>query len=159
MHLKNTERAVYIGYDMGKNTKNSSYTLPNSLDYDGSFSRGISQTGRTLISIQISIYKMAGDIGGGIMLKAGILDANIPFQPEGTTQRLNEFDKVFIEIQKDKHSVIAGDFEISNPQGYFTRYFKKLKGLSYANEISIDKRYTSKNRFNVAYQQKENSTG
>lgn len=93
---------------------------------------------------------MAGDIGGGIMLKAAISDANIPFQPEGTTQRLNEFDKVFIEIQKDKHSVIAGDFEISSPHGYFTRYFKKLKGLSYANEISIDKRYTSKNRFNVA---------
>lgn len=149
--LKNTERAVYIGYDMGKKLINPTYTLPNSLDYDGSFSRGISLGNKQDLSLNSNFnIQMAGDIGGGINLKAAISDANIPFQPEGTTQSLNEFDKVFIEIQKDKHSLIAGDFEITNPQGYFTRYFKKLKGLNYANEIKIDKRYTSNNRFNVA---------
>ena len=93
---------------------------------------------------------MSGDIGGGMNLKAAISDANIPFQPEGTTQRLNEFDKVFIEISKGKHSVIAGDFEISNPQGYFSRYFKKLKGISYSNEIPVNKKYSVKSKFNLA---------
>ena len=149
--LKNTERAVYIGYDMGKNTMPSSYVLPNTLDYDGSFSRGISLGNKQDLSLNSNFnIQMAGDIGGGIILKAAISDANIPFQPEGTTQRLNEFDKVFIEIHKDKHSVVAGDFEISNPQGYFTRYFKKLKGLSYSNDINIGKNYSINNKFNIA---------
>lgn len=149
--LKNTERAVYIAYDLGKNSKSQAGILPNSLDYDGSFSRGLALGNRQDLSLNSNFnIQMSGDIGGGILLRAAISDANIPFQPEGTTQRLNEFDKVFIELTRARHSVIAGDFEIMNPKGYFSRYFKKLKGIGYSGETITGKKYNVSNKINIA---------
>ena len=46
--LKKTEKAIYIGYDMGKNQNKQNALLPSSLDYDGSFSRGFSKSKNTI---------------------------------------------------------------------------------------------------------------
>src|SRR5690606_16895318 len=52
-----------------------------------------------------------------------------PIQPEGNSQRLQEFDKVFIQLRKDGASLIAGDHEIRSPDNYFMKYYKKTKGV------------------------------
>ena len=149
--LKKTEKAIYIGYDMGKNQNKQNALLPSSLDYDGSFSRGFSIGNRQSLVLNSNLnLQMAGKIGGGIEIKAAISDANIPIQPEGTTQQLNEFDKVFIEISKDNHSLVAGDYELKNSPGYFSRYFKKLKGVKYSNLISLKNKKTLKNSASFA---------
>lgn len=149
--LKQSERAVYIGTYRELRRTASAAMFPSGLDYDGSFARGISLGNRQDVSMSSNFnLQMAGDIGGGLSLRAAISDANIPFQPEGTTQRLNEFDKVFIEIMKDGHSLVAGDFEISSPEGYFTRYFKKLKGLSYSGTTKISDRYSATSSLSAA---------
>ncbi len=95
--LKKSENDVYIDYDMAKPKKSKNELLPSSLDYDGSFARGFSIGNRQNLSLNSSLnMQMAGEIGNGIRLKAAISDDNIPIQPEGTTQRLNEFDKVVV---------------------------------------------------------------
>ena len=141
--LAKARREVYIGYDMGKRKDRVPPLVPGGLDYDGSYTRGFSIGNRQSLVLNSNLnLQMSGDIGNGLMLKAAISDANIPIQPEGTTQRLNEFDKVFIEISKNDHSVLAGDFELPNPKGHFIRYFKKLKGLKYDNKIKLkNKKY------------------
>ena len=149
--LKNTEKAIMIEYDYGKNEKKRERLMPSTIDYDGSFSRGFSVGNRQDLTMNSEMnLQMAGDIGGGINLKAAISDANIPFQPDGTTQRLNEFDKVYIQIAKDNHNLIAGDFDLINSIGYFSKYSKKLKGLKYSNEINLGKKYKSQNAFSIA---------
>lgn len=136
---KNSEKAIYIEYDLYKRDDNSQI-MPTSLDYDGSFSRGFSIGNKQSLVLNSNLnLQMNGDIGSGIKLKAAISDANIPIQPEGSTQRLNEFDKVFIEISKDDNALVAGDFEIKNPKGYFSRYSKKLKGIKYTNLTKLKK--------------------
>ncbi len=149
--LKKSEKAIYIGYDLTKRNDNNIPVMPSTLDYDGSFSRGFSVGNRQSLVLNSSLnLQMNGNIGGGIKLKAAISDANIPIQPEGSTQRLNEFDKVFIEISKDDHSLVAGDYELRNPKGYFSRYNKKLKGLKYSNIIKFKNNTAIKNSISLA---------
>lgn len=136
--LKNSEKAILIEYDLNKGKSRNKGILPSSIDYDGSFSRGFTLGNKQDLALNSNLnLQMSGNIGGGMKIRAAISDSNIPFQPDGTTQRLNEFDKVFIEVSKDKNSLIAGDFEVENPRGYFSRYLKKIKGIGYANSTFL----------------------
>lgn len=149
--LKKAEKAILIGLDPKNRNENKSGYLPGNIDYDGSFARGLSVGNKQDLSLTSDFnLQMSGNIGGGMILKAAISDANIPFQPEGTSQRLNEFDKVFIEISKDKHSLIAGDFEVSNPDSHFSKYFKKLKGVSYSGIVTVYKNINLHNNISFA---------
>ena len=108
------------------------------LDYSGNFSRGISFGNSQSLVLNSSFnLQMAGEIGDGIELLAAITDENIPIQPEGNTQQLNEFDKIFIQLKKGNGKLIAGDYELGRPNSYFTNYFKKLQGATYEQGFQL----------------------
>src|SRR5690606_37490933 len=48
----------------------------------------------------------------------------------GNTNTLQEFDKVFIQIYNDRFKLIAGDFWLDKPEGYFLKYKKRAQGLT-----------------------------
>ncbi|MFZ1675885.1 MAG: hypothetical protein WAT91_01350 [Saprospiraceae bacterium] len=105
------------------------------LEYDGALTRGFSLgNNQSLVFDSELNLQLNGNIGDGYLIKAAITDQNLPIQPDGTTRQIQEFDKVFIEIDKDQHSVLAGDFDAINPEGYFMRYNRKLKGVEYSFE-------------------------
>ena len=108
------------------------------LDYSGNFARGISVGNNQNLVLNSSFnLQMAGNLGDGIEVLAAISDNNIPLQPEGNTQQLNEFDKIFIQISKDRNQLIAGDYELARPRGYFMNYFKKLQGATFSNTSTV----------------------
>ena len=123
----------------------------NKLEYSGSFSRGINfgNTQDLVLSSDFNL-QMQGDLGNGLKIRAAISDDNIPIQPEGNTQVLQEFDKVFIEIEKDSTSIVAGDYELGSSASYFMKYYKKLKGLSIKNTTTIDSSWSLHNRGSFA---------
>jgi hypothetical protein len=60
-------------------------------------------------------------------------------QPDGTTQQLQDFDKVYIQLKKDPHLIIAGDYNLKSFDSYFMKFAKQLQGGSYVNDLKFKK--------------------
>ena len=109
------------------------------LDYSGNYTRGLSfgNNQNLVLNSQFNL-QMAGRLGD-LEVLAAITDNSIPLQPEGNTQQLREFDKIFVQIKKDQNTLIAGDYELGRPRGYFMNFNKKLQGATFS------KRWKTKN--------------
>lgn len=110
------------------------------LTRSGSISRGLTiGTNQDAVVNSSLNLQLAGKIGGNIDVLAAITDENIPVQADGNTQQLQEFDRVFIQLSTDKHKLIAGDYDVRNPDGYFMRYFKKAQGglYTYTDKLEL----------------------
>lgn len=95
----------------------------------GNLTRGISFGNSQSLNVNSSLnFQMEGKLSEDLNIRAAITDQNIPFQPEGNTQRLREFDNVFIEVFNDKLSLKAGDLVLKNPNSNFMRYNKNVQG-------------------------------
>jgi len=110
------------------------------LDYNGSFSRGLSFGNSQDVVLNSNFnLQLSGDLGDDIEVLAAITDENIPLQPEGNTQQLQEFDKIFIQLKKGNNKLIAGDYELLRPKSYFMNYYKKLQGATFSNSSDFVK--------------------
>lgn len=109
----------------------------------GAISRGISLGNTRGGSLQSSLdLRLSGRLNNDIDILAVITDNNIPIQPEGNTQQLQEFDKVFIELRKHSTGLRVGDIDLLKPAGYFLNYSKKSQGGLFYTTIKSDKTIT-----------------
>lgn len=111
------------------------------LDYNGTYARGLSFGSNQDVVLNSNFnMQLSGYITEDIEVIAALTDNSIPVQPDGNTQQLQEFDKVFIQIKKDPHILTVGDYEIKNPEGHFLRFFRNLQGGSYESKTTVDKK-------------------
>ena len=128
----------YIGFAYEEETTAEGLADFRGIDYSGSFSRGLSFGNRQNLVLNSSLnLQLSGTVGSDIQILAAISDNTIPIQPEGNTQQLQEFDRIFIQISKDEHTIRAGDFEIGRPDSYFLNYFKRSQGVMYSNVTKL----------------------
>jgi hypothetical protein len=124
----------YIGFSYNQSQSDDPMVDFKSLNYSGSFSRGVSVGNRQSLVLNSSLnLQLSGFIGEDVELLAAISDNNIPIQPEGNTQQLQEFDRIFIELRKNQSTLRAGDFEVTRPNSYFLNYFKRSQGVKLAH--------------------------
>ncbi len=109
------------------------------LNRSGQISRGFATGNTQNLSINSSLnLNLEGKLSDDLNIRASITDQDIPFQPEGNTQQLQDFDKVFIQLYNDKFSVTGGDVVLENGDTQFLKYRKNVLGgtIDYLSENS-----------------------
>jgi hypothetical protein len=101
---------------------------PN-LQKSGSITRGFTVGSNRDLSLNSGFrMQLAGKLASDIDIAAALTDENTPIQPEGTTQTLQEFDKVFVEIRSTAMAATLGDFVLDLNGPEFGSLSRKLQG-------------------------------
>jgi hypothetical protein len=101
---------------------------PN-LQKSGSIVRGITVGSNRDFTLNSGLrLQLSGKITQDVDVIASLTDENTPIQPEGTTQTLQEFDKVFVELRGNNFDLVLGDFAIGFEGTEFARLNRKLQG-------------------------------
>ena len=97
----------------------------------GSITRGFSVGSNQDFTLNSGLnVQLSGRVSDDVTVEASLTDENIPVQPEGTTENLQEIDKIFVEVKKaDDYIATFGDFEINLNGTEFGNYSRKLQGV------------------------------
>ncbi|WP_458628534.1 hypothetical protein [Winogradskyella sp. PC D3.3] len=124
-------------YTLQNTTKKNTFTPFDGLTTSGSISRGVTigNNQNSVLNSELDL-QISGKLSDKVSLRASIQDANIPLQESGYSQRLDEFDQVFIELFSDDWNIRAGDIDLENTKSYFANFSKRVQGLLVNANIS-----------------------
>lgn len=123
------------------NNQSGNFVDFNQIEYNGSYGRSVAVGNNQDVVLNSSFNLQAnGYLLDSIKLEAAISDNTVPFQPDGNTQRIQEFDQIYIRLTKGKHLLQLGDFNIERPKGYFLNFYKRVQGISYETGFNLGKK-------------------
>jgi hypothetical protein len=131
-------------FSYSPDSRESLFAGTDGLNLSGSLARGISFGNNQDLTVNSYLnLQVSGKLNNEIDVLAAVSDDNNPIQPEGNTQQLQDFDKVYIQFSKDKHKLIIGDFPMNKPErSYFMHYNKKSRGAQVSSQFNLSPKTT-----------------
>ena len=126
-----------VVYDEAILTKNSRSKFLGDLNSKGSIVRGITFGNNQGSSVQSSLdLQISGKLSKDVSVIASISDHNLPIQADGYTQTLEEFDKIYLQLNiKDNSILRAGHLDLEESETYFARYQRRSLGLQFQTTL------------------------
>ena len=72
---------------------------------------------------------VSGEVASGVELRAILTDRDLPLQPAGDTETLDQLDKVMLEVRSRSMAATLGDYDVTAFGGSFLSYSKRLSGV------------------------------
>ncbi|MEM9830726.1 MAG: hypothetical protein AAF944_08805 [Bacteroidota bacterium] len=132
------------------------------LQKSGSLSRGISFGNRQDVFVNAALnLQLEGKLTDDLSIRAAITDQNVPMQPDGTTQQLQQFDNIFIEFSHKYATLTVGDVQLhptstkltdasrnsslfaQSGQSYFSKYRRNGQGGVLQSRFLLGKAQTT----------------
>ncbi|TDE05141.1 hypothetical protein [Flavobacterium sandaracinum] len=112
--------------------KNVKKNIPfDGLNTSGSITRGVTVGNNQNAVLNSNLdLQITGKISEKVSLRASIQDSNIPLQDGGYSQKLDQFDNIFMELFSDEWNIRAGDIFLENNKTQFLNFNKKVQGLA-----------------------------
>ncbi len=117
--------------------ESSGFTPFEGLDIQrsGSISRGIVGGTNRDVTVESGLrMQLEGEVAEDVRVRALLTDENTPIQPGGSTQRLREFDRVFLEVDAPQGRARLGDVDVSLGAGTFGQFDQKVQGITLASD-------------------------
>lgn len=126
-------------YEIKRQDQSQNFVPFEGLNTSGSISRGVrvGNNQNAVVDSELDL-QISGKLSEDVTLRASIQDANTPLQQGGYSQRLNEFDQVFIELQGKNWGIRAGDIDLIEDKYFFASYNKKIQGLLVSAQLQQD---------------------
>lgn len=119
-------------------TKGISISEPEfELNQSGRITRGIISGTNQEASLESGLdIRLQGNISEYTTLSAVLTDRNIPFQPDGSTQTIREFDQVLIQVQNPKYTLEMGDVDVLFENHQFHRLDRRIRGGYFERQMN-----------------------
>ncbi|PSG90167.1 hypothetical protein [Aurantibacter aestuarii] len=131
-------------YQLRQPNQQTEFRPFDGLTTSGSIARGVTvgNNQNSVLNSELDL-QITGKLSEKVSLRASIQDANAPLQESGYSQRLDEFDQVFIELYSDKWAVRAGDIDLINDTSYFSKFTKRVQGLLVSADLGNEETSTN----------------
>lgn len=135
--VKTSNRIVVDEAVLAKNDKKR---FLGELNSKGSIIRGITFGNNQGQSVQSSMdLQISGRLSKDVTILASISDHNLPIQADGYTQTLEEFDKIYMQLNvKDKSILRAGHLDLVDDKNYFAKYQRRSMGLQFQTQFGTE---------------------
>ncbi len=96
----------------------------------GSITRGVLAGNGQDATIESGLrLQVAGQVAENVDVRAVLTDESTPILPEGTTQRLSEIDRVYVEINAHETQAQLGDIDVRYEDAELARLARKVQGV------------------------------
>ena len=128
-------------YQLRQSNQTQEFKPFDGLTTSGSIARGVTvgNNQNSVLNSELDL-QISGKLNDKITLRASIQDSNVPLQESGYSQRLDEFDQIFIELFTDKWNIRAGDIDLVNNNSYFSKFTKRVQGLLVSTKLGNEEK-------------------
>ncbi|MFC1718963.1 hypothetical protein ACFL6S_35255, partial [Candidatus Poribacteria bacterium] len=95
------------------------------------------ESARGLTINQPTRLNVSGKVSENVSVMAMLSDQDLPLQPEGTTEELDELDRILIKIQGKHLSATLGDYEAGFGETEFVLLPKMLEGAQAQGDFNV----------------------